>query len=403
MVRWTNPKRAAFRRPGDIVEDAYFDSLAATLQDSLQQGIKTLVVTSSGAGEGKSTVTAGLGRALARSGRLSVCIVDTDRYRPTLHRQFGLENRRGLGELLHELYHLDIARETPGQFGVGDWLEILEAQSKSGLLMVGDDQQWFRLLIHKGRLRSIQMPHLDDGMRLGERLVRSQRITREQCDGALLLQRTTARPLGEVLLGLGYVDRESLSGVLTEQIRESLRRLLALRRPECAFTETAEAYLPATSGQQAEPPLGDLAGERVLERLGDYLKRPFLANQIPGFLMDTAFEKLKVLPSGSVPYSLLDEPYAQPFSRLLARLRRMFDVVLLDSPPVALASPAEMLAGLADGVILVVKADGYDVEVVRQAKAQLDRSQPNYLGVVLNQFDRRHGDPTFYYYGAYQP
>ena len=81
----------------------------------------------------------------------------------------------------------------------------------------------------------------------------------------------------------------------------------------------------------------------------------------------------------------------------------MFDVVLLDSPPVALASPAQMLAGLADGVILVVKADGYDVEVVRQAKAQLDRSQPHYLGVVLNQFDRRHGDPTFYYYGAYQP
>src|SRR5439155_1202323 len=119
-------------------------------------------------------------------------------------------------------------------------------------------------------------------------------------------------------------------------------------------------------------PMNDLVGERVLEKLADYLKRPFLANQIPGFLMDTTIEKLKVLPSGSTPYSLLEEQFAQPFSRLIERLSRMFDVVLLDSPPVALASPAEMLAGLADGVILVVKADGYDVDIVEQAKTQLE-------------------------------
>ncbi len=54
-------------------------------------------------------------------------------------------------------------------------------------------------------------------------------------------------------------------------------------------------------------------------------------------------------------------------------------------------------------MILVVKADGYDVDIVEQAKTQLERSKPRFLGVVLNQFDVRHGDPTFYYYGAYQP
>lgn len=397
------PRQVVFRRPGDRVEESYFDSLASAVAEHAQRGVKTLVVTSAGSGEGKSTVTAGLGRALARSGRLSVCLVDTDRYRPTLHRLFGLDNRRGLGELLKELYHLDIGRETPGQFGVGDWLEILQAQSKCGELLVADGEQQFRLLIHKGHIRSIQMPHHHEDMRLGALLIRSERISRDQREGALRLQRTTARPLGEVLLGLGYVDREGLSGVLTEQIRESLRRLLSLRRPECSFTETAEAYLPATSGQQAEPPMNDLVGERVLEKLADYLKRPFLTNQIPGFLMDTPLEKLKVLPSGSTPYSLQDEQFAQPFTRLLDRLGRMFDVVLLDSPPVALASPAEMLAGIADGVVFVVKADGYDLQIVQQAKAQLERAKPNFLGVVLNQIDLRHRDPMLYYYGAYQP
>ena len=397
------PKKVVFRKPGDRVEESYFDSLAASVQDHIARDVRSIVLTSAGSGEGKSTITAGLGRALARSGRQSVCIVDTDRFRPTLHRLFGLENRRGLGELLKELYHLDIGRETPGQFGVGDWLEILHAQSKSGELLVTDGDQKFRLLIHKGHIRSVQMPSLQEDMRLGALLLRSERITGDQREGALRLQRTTARPLGEVLLELGYVDREGLSGVLTEQIRESLRRLLQLRRPECSFSETAEAYLPATSGQQADLPTNDLIGERVLDKLADYLKRPFLTNQIPGYLMNTTIEKLKVLTAGSTPYSLQEEQFAQPFARLLHRLTRMFDVVLLDSPPVALASPAEMLAGVADGVLLVVKADGYDLQIVQQAKAQLDHAKPNFLGVVLNQIDMRHRDPMLYYYGAYQP
>jgi len=167
------PKRVVFRRPGDRVEESYFDSLASSVHEHVRRGVKTLAITSAGSGEGKSTVTAGLGRALARAGRLSVCIVDTDRYRPTLHRLFGLENHRGLGELLKELYHLDIGRETPGQFGVGDWLEILQAQSKSGELLVADGDQQFRLLIHKGRIRSIQMPHHQEDMRLGALLMRT--------------------------------------------------------------------------------------------------------------------------------------------------------------------------------------------------------------------------------------
>src|SRR4026209_2307464 len=130
---------------------------------------------------------------------MSVVIVDTDRYRPTLHRLFGLENRRGLGELLTELYHLDIGRETPIQFGIGDWLEVLEAQGKSGELLVKDGQQQFRLPISSGRIRSMPMPVHAEDMRLGHLLVRAGRITSEQRDRALGLQRHAPRPLGEVL------------------------------------------------------------------------------------------------------------------------------------------------------------------------------------------------------------
>jgi Mrp family chromosome partitioning ATPase len=385
------------------IEAAYFESLAATLRTHVASGMKTLVITSGGPGEGKSTVTAGLARAIARTGGMSVVVIDTDRFRPTLHRLFGLENRRGLGELLEDLYHLDIMHETPSQFGIGDWVEILQAQGKTGLLTVTDSGEQYRMVFHKGSITSIQMPQRDEDTRIGQLLVREQRVSNDQLARGLNLQHATQRPLGEVLQGLGYLDAAGLGMTLANQFRESLRRLVSLARPECTFTEMAEAYLPATAGQHTEAPVHALGGEHALDRLADYLKRPFLANQIPSYFKDTEFENLKVLTSGSVPYSLLDARYAQPFQRLLDRLSRIFDVVLIDSPPVAMASPAEKIASIADGVIMVVKADGYDAQVVQQAKAQLDRVSARFVGVVLNQLDMRHADPLLYYYGAYQP
>ncbi len=392
--------RGTVRFPS-VSEDAYFDSVAASLQGVLSRGARTLLVTSSGPGEGKSTVTASLGCALARTGKMSVVLVDTDGYRPSLHRLLGLENRRGLGELVNDLYYLDIEHETPSQFGVGDWVEILQAQGRSGRLSVVDGDEQFELVFHKGRIVSIQMPHRETTLRLGDLLVQSGKITESQKAGALALQQASQRALGEILQRMGYVGSADLEEALASQFRESLRRLVTLRTPECTFTETADPYLPATSGRPSEPPLNGAAEEFGIGRLADYLKRPFLASQIPSYLMDTPFGNLKVLTSGASPFNLMDARYEYPFRQLVQRLRRAFDVVLMDSPPVALTSPAETIAGAVDGVILVVKADGFDIQIIQQAKAQLDRQGANILGVVLNQVDTRHTDPLFYYQGAY--
>jgi capsular exopolysaccharide synthesis family protein len=62
---------------------------------SLDQAIKTLVVTSAGVGEGKSTTLANLAVVSAQAGR-RVVLVDADLRRPTLHQIFGLDNAVGL-------------------------------------------------------------------------------------------------------------------------------------------------------------------------------------------------------------------------------------------------------------------------------------------------------------------
>ncbi len=62
---------------------------------SLDQALKTIVVTSAGVGEGKSTTLANLAVVSAQAGR-KVILVDADLRRPTLHQIFGLGNETGL-------------------------------------------------------------------------------------------------------------------------------------------------------------------------------------------------------------------------------------------------------------------------------------------------------------------
>ena len=62
---------------------------------NLDQALKTLVVTSAGVGEGKSTTLANLAVVSAQAGR-KVVLVDADLRRPTLHQVFGLDNESGL-------------------------------------------------------------------------------------------------------------------------------------------------------------------------------------------------------------------------------------------------------------------------------------------------------------------
>jgi capsular exopolysaccharide synthesis family protein len=62
---------------------------------SLDQALKTLVVTSAGVGEGKSTTLANLAVASAQTGR-KVILVDADLRRPTMHQFFDLSNEAGL-------------------------------------------------------------------------------------------------------------------------------------------------------------------------------------------------------------------------------------------------------------------------------------------------------------------
>ncbi len=92
-------KLVTTRQASSPVAEAYRVLRANIEFSEIDNPIRTLVVTSSSAGEGKSTTTANLGVTMAQSGK-RVILVDTDLRRPVLHKFFKQTNVRGVTSVL---------------------------------------------------------------------------------------------------------------------------------------------------------------------------------------------------------------------------------------------------------------------------------------------------------------
>lgn len=90
---------SAFWQSPSLISES-FRAVRASLEFAcLKESIHSILVTSSGPAEGKSTVAANLAVSLALSGK-RVALLDADLRRPQIHRFFGMHNLYGLRNLL---------------------------------------------------------------------------------------------------------------------------------------------------------------------------------------------------------------------------------------------------------------------------------------------------------------
>ena len=94
---------------------------------------------------------------------------------------------------------------------------------------------------------------------------------------------------------------------------------------------------------------------------------------------------LLVIPSGDIPPNPAELLAGDGIRRALAQIGHKFDLVVIDSPPVLAVSDPQILAGLVDGVILVVSGQSTDSRSVGRAMERLGQVDANVLGTVLNE------------------
>lgn len=87
--------------PRSPVAEAYRTLRTNMEFSNLDKNLRTILVTSAGAEEGKSTTLSNLAVTIAQSGK-RVILVDADLRRPTLHQVFGLKNSVGLTDMVRD-------------------------------------------------------------------------------------------------------------------------------------------------------------------------------------------------------------------------------------------------------------------------------------------------------------
>ena len=98
---------------------------------------------------------------------------------------------------------------------------------------------------------------------------------------------------------------------------------------------------------------------------------------------------LEILKTGEVPQDPLELLSPAMLSKLMNTLRKTYDRIIVDSPPMLPVSDAALLSAHADSVVYLVKFDSTNT---RQVKAGLDRLRQHHVepaGIVLNKVNAR--------------
>lgn len=115
------------------------------------------------------------------------------------------------------------------------------------------------------------------------------------------------------------------------------------------------------------------------------------------YIYETNIKNLDIITSGTIPPNpsvLLESPKLE---KILEELKKEYDVIIFDTPPVLGMTDTLLLSRLADVVLIVARAKKTTIELLNNTKQALEKVNANIAGVILNKVDKS----TNKYYKSY--
>lgn len=106
---------------------------------------------------------------------------------------------------------------------------------------------------------------------------------------------------------------------------------------------------------------------------------------------------LEILPSGPIPPNPSELLGSNKMRHLIEEAKKLYDLVIFDTPPVLAVTDAQILANFVDGSLLVIRSKQTDQESAIKARELLEPAKAKLLGSVLN--DLETSKDQYYYYG----
>lgn len=119
---------------------------------------------------------------------------------------------------------------------------------------------------------------------------------------------------------------------------------------------------------------------------------------------ETDIDNIYVMPSGTLPPNPSELLSSRAMKELIDELKKRFDYIFFDCPPVIAVTDATVLSAVMDGVILVVKAGQTDRRAIERSYIILKTvCGDRILGVLLNvvNVEGSYGSYYYYYYHTY--
>jgi capsular exopolysaccharide synthesis family protein len=108
---------------------------------------------------------------------------------------------------------------------------------------------------------------------------------------------------------------------------------------------------------------------------------------------------LYLLPGGKARDDVAELLSGPSYARLLTDVRRMFDYIIIDAPPLGIFTDANVLMNRADGALIVVRSGKTRYTLIDRLLEQIPREK--LLGVVLNRADEQFDEAGYYYQRRY--
>ena len=112
-------------------------------------------------------------------------------------------------------------------------------------------------------------------------------------------------------------------------------------------------------------------------------------------------ENLAIIPSGSLAMEDVGILNGPRMTELILQLKKRYDVVFFDSPPILGVSDASILVSEVDNTIMVVQYRRFPRNMLQRVKQTVAHVGGNLIGVVLNNVDI-HQDDSYRYYSNYK-
>lgn len=168
-------------------------------------------------------------------------------------------------------------------------------------------------------------------------------------------------------------------------------------------TSTNLAIALAQAGQRVLLVDGDLRRPRVAGLLGLESKVGITTVLVGKTTLSEAIQShaptgLAFLAGGPIPPNPTEVLQATATRELITQLRDLYDVVIIDAPPLLPVADAAIMAHAADGALMVMRHGKTTHDDLHAAADRLESVGAKLYGVVVNMVPRRDGGGYQYYY-----